>query len=159
MDLNEQCNHAIEKYYPEILRHCTYLLGGDVFGAEDCTQEVFFLLHQKKYKLIFDKNIRGWLYAASERIVMNYKRKQKRCQPMQPSEMDEIADGFSFLDKPFQSDAFDDLTDDELRLLEDYYASKQGDREAVAEKYGMTVKQLYKKIHVLRENIRKRKQG
>ena len=156
MDRDEQCDQIIKRYYPEILRHCTCLLDYDVRGAEDCTQDVFLLLHEKKSILCFHKNIRGWLYATAENIVRNYKRKQNRSQPMDPSDMEQIVDPSSIPGNTFSSSAFDDLTDQELQLLTDYYTAKQGDRNLIAEKYGMTVGQLYKKIHILREKIRKK---
>lgn len=157
MDRNKQCEQIIQKHHAEILRYCLYLLDDDLYGAEDCTQDVFLLLLQKKSSLNFDKNIRGWLYASADRIVQNYKRKQLREQSMISYEIDHIADNFSFPDDALNSSVFDILTDKELQLVKDYYDAKQGDRVGLAKKYGMTVNQLYKEIHIIREKLRKAK--
>ena len=77
MNAYKLCENAAEKYHQAIYRYCLGLLNGDVSAAEDCTQEVFLLLLEKKDSLDFDVNIRGWLYASANRIVKDYLKQER----------------------------------------------------------------------------------
>lgn len=157
MDRNKQCEQVTEQFYEEILHYCLMLLNDDICGAEDCTQDVFLLLLQKKHKLNFDQNIRGWLYASAERIVKDYKKKQQRRLSMLCGDLDQVADHSAFSEEASDVSVFEILTDQELKLLKDYYSTKQGERAVLAQKYELTLKQLYKKVHQIREKLKRNK--
>ena len=70
----EVCEAIIEKYYSDIFKFCMNDLY-DKQAAEDCTQEVFLLLFQKREKLDFTEKLRSWLYETALRICKNYRKK------------------------------------------------------------------------------------
>ena len=152
-DTGKQCAQISEQYYDEILRYCRTKLPDDEHGAEDCTQEVFLLLFEKRDALDFSGSIRGWLYAAADRILQNYGRKQSRIRQMLGFDLTEIEDRSA--EPEFTAELFASLREDELELLKAYYGAGKGERRAVARNYGMTLAQLYKCIHAIREKLRK----
>ncbi|WP_173385781.1 RNA polymerase sigma factor [Ruminococcus flavefaciens] len=68
---NEIFEMILEKYYDEILLYCLSILG-DNQSAEDCVQEVFLLLYQKRKKLYLSAVIRSWLYKTAANIVKRH---------------------------------------------------------------------------------------
>ena len=64
-----------QKYYAVILRYCRVRLHGDLQGAEDCTQEVFLVLHKKLKRLTELESILPWLYRTADREIKAYIRK------------------------------------------------------------------------------------
>ena len=143
-----------KQYYAEILRYCYKKLPNDPHGAEDCTQEVFFLLYQKAEEINFQPNIRGWLYASADRIINNYQKKQSRILQMLNVDMDQIEDPANNPEQLFTSQMLAVLPDDELDLLKAYYGANKNERREIAKKYNLTLAQLYKKIHSIRDKIR-----
>lgn len=153
MKKEKLCEAVTQKYYKAIFQFCLRLLEYDGYAAEECTQEVFVLLIQKKNKLDFGQNIRGWLYASAERICKDYRKRESRRLSHITSTLDDIKDQ-SY--DPFSSDSdsiLDFLHDDEYQLLEAYYTEEYGNRASLAEKYGMNTTQLYKKICSIRKKI------
>ena len=53
MKKEKLCEAVTQKYYKAIFQFCLRLLEYDGYAAEECTQEVFVLLIQKKNKLDF----------------------------------------------------------------------------------------------------------
>ena len=150
-----QCIHVTEQYYTEILRYCQNKLPNDIHGAEDCTQEVFLLLYQKREEIDFNQNIRGWLYASADRIISNYQKKQSRILQMLNADLMKIEDQSSNSEQVFTSRMFECLPDDELELLQAYYGAQKGERRDIAKKYNLTLAQLYKRMHLIRDKLRK----
>lgn len=147
------CDDAAQKYYKNILQFCLRLLDYDGYAAEECTQEVFMLLTVKKDKLDFGQNIRGWLYASAERICKDYRKRESRRLSHITNTLDDIKDQAY---DPFSSDSdsiLDYLSHEEYQLLKAYYTEEYGNRASLAEKYGMTTSQLYKKICSIRKKI------
>ncbi len=144
-----------EQYYAEILRYCQNKLPNDIHGAEDCTQDVFLLLYQKRDEIDFNQNIRGWLYATADRIISNYQKKQSRILQMLNIDLMEIEDRSSVSEQVFTSQMFESLPEDELELLKAYYGADKGERRDVAKKCNLTLAQLYKKLHMIRDKLRK----
>lgn len=144
-----------EQYYAEILRYCQNKLPNDIHGAEDCTQDVFLLLYQKRDEIDFNQNIRGWLYATADRIISNYQKKQSRILQMLNIDLMEIEDRSSVSEQVFTSQMFESLPEDELELLKAYYGADKGERRDVAKKCNLTLAQLYKKLHMIRDMLRK----
>ena len=155
MDRRKRCNQIIEQYYDEIVRYCIYLLKDDFRGAEDCAHETFLLLLRKQNELDFDQNIRGWLYASANRIVKDYRKKQLKFQAMLNFDLDGMNDQTVQSEDLSWSEAFDCLSDQELELLKAYYSAPKGERVDLAKKYGMPIGELYKKLHKIREKVRK----
>ena len=155
MNADKLCEKAAEKYHRAIYMYCLGLLNGDVSAAEDCTQEVFLLLLEKKDSLDFDVNIRGWLYACANRIVKEYlKRERYRQSFISDIELfdAELVDPASSIDS---ESVFDILTPEEKKLLEAYYSADYGNRTQIAPEFGLTVSQLYKRICSIRRKIAK----
>ena len=143
-----------EQYYAEILRYCQNKLPNDIHGAEDCTQDVFLLLYQKRDEIDFNQNIRGWLYASADRIISNYQKKQSRILQMLSVDLTKIEDRSSDSEQAFTSQTFACLSEDELELLKAYYGANKGERQDIAKRYNLTLAQLYKKIHAIRNKLR-----
>ena len=157
MNLNADklCVEASEKYYHPILRYCLTLLSGDLPAAEDCTQDVFVLMLEKKDSLDFQHNIRGWLYAAAERICKDYRKREARRLSHISGDLNTAEDvpapaAFSDSDS-----VFDVLTTEEYQLLIAYYSEDYGKRRQLAASYQMTPAQLTKKIHSIRQKLGK----
>lgn len=137
----------VQAHYKAILSYCTMKLRGDVHAAEDCTQEVFLLLHRKLPELT-DSNLAGWLYAAADRAVLTYRRKN----PVLPDADDYPEPS----EEPPEPGVLDELEENDRRLLSAYYAG--ADRNALAASLGVSVEALYQRVHRLRERIRRRLQ-
>ena len=56
---------------------------------------------------------------------------------------------------PDDASAFDGLAEDEYRLLEAYYVRSYGGRKELAETLGLTTIQLTRRVHSIREKLRK----
>lgn len=136
------------------MRYCRFLLKNDPSGAEDCAHDVFLLLLKKQKELNLNGNIRGWLYASADRIVKDYRKKQISLQAMLNYDLSQIEEKSFYEDELISSAAFDCLDDSELQLIKEYYTVKKGERIPLAKRYGMTVNELYKKVHSIREKLR-----
>ena len=153
------CEEAAERYYRAIYLYCLQLLNQDVLAAEDCTQDVFALMIQKKDTLDFYQNIRGWLYATADRICKDYRKREMKRTSLITASLDEITD-IPDPDSPIDSDTIlDCLSDEEVQLLKEYYSEQYGVRMLLAEKCGMTHSQLGKKIYAIRQKLKKHLKG
>ncbi|MBR3044667.1 MAG: sigma-70 family RNA polymerase sigma factor [Oscillospiraceae bacterium] len=155
MNKNRLCEDSIQKHYKSIFQFCLRLLEYDGYAAEECTQEVFFLLVQKKNTLRFDQNIRGWLYSVAERICKDYRKREARRLSYITNTLDDIRDVPSDQIFDDSESLFDKLTDEEYKLLEAYYTTEYGNRTQLAAKKGMSPTQLYKKICAIRKKLKK----
>ena len=92
MSRRDLCEDAIKKYYQAVFRYCLGLLNGNTNAAEDCTQDVFLLLVKKDTlnEVDFNRNIRGWLYAAAQRICKDYLKHLAKQKEAVPFSLDEI---------------------------------------------------------------------
>lgn len=155
MKKDKLCEDAAKKYYKSIFQFCLRILEYDGYAAEECTQEVFVLLVQKKDTLHFDQNIRGWLYSVAERICKDYRKREARRLSYITNTLDDIKD--KSVEQFFEDtdSAFDALTDEEYKLLEAYYTTEYGNRTQLAAEHGMSTTQLYKKICAIRKKIKK----
>lgn len=154
MQQNDPFDQIIERYYQAIYRYCYVRLGYDPHAADDCTQEVFLILLKKKRGLELTDGIGSWLYETADRVIKTYLRKQSRA----PAQIDPdcVADPMNALvnDHNQPSPMFSVLTAEEYDLLFAYYDSGYGDKKQLAERYGMTLLQLYKAIHNIRDKLR-----
>lgn len=154
MNKNRLCEDAIQEYYKSIFQFCLRLLDYDGYAAEECTQEVFVLLVQKKGTLRFDQNIRGWLYSVAERICKDYRKREARRLSYITNTLNDIKDVPDDQAFDHSESAFDGLTEEEYQLLEAYYTTEYGKRTQLAAKKGMSPTQLYKKICAIRKKIK-----
>lgn len=158
LEKDEQCTAAAERYYQPIYRYCLLQLGGDLSAADDCVQETFLRMLEKKDSLDFTGNIRSWLYSTAYRVIKEYRQQTRREQEMCPDDLD-----VELVSAEQESSGAEDaarllrsLSDEEYRLLEAYYDSNHGSKAAVAREYGMTMPQLYKRIQTLRLRLLRR---
>ena len=157
MENSTLCEEAIKKHYRSIFLYCFSLLNGDEAAAEDCTQDVFLLLVRKtnQNELDYSKNIRGWLYAAAQRICRDYLKRQTKQKEAVPFSLDEIKE-LPAPDEDNEADlVFDALTEDEYQLLTTYYTEQYGKRMQLARSLELTPAQLSKKISAIRKKLKK----
>lgn len=155
MDKDKLCEEAMKKDYQSILRYCLQLLGQDMHSADDCTQEVFLLFWKKRRELNFNDNIRGWLYAAADRICRDYRRKEVKRLSSIEADPEKASLQAVQMQLPDDASAFDSLSEDEYRMLEAYYAESYGERKELAKSMGLTTVQLTRRVHSIREKLRK----
>ena len=155
MTQDEQLEQQIRHYYREIYCYCISRLKHDLPGAQECTQDVFLLLTEKKAQLDLNGNIRAWLYKSAEHIISSYLRNREKHRHLPLEETVIPTDGGveRLLQETPMQKIRDCLTADELELLLQYYSRKRGDREALAVQYHMTLEQLYDEIERLKRRI------
>ncbi len=135
----------IKKYYPDILKYCSFRLRPDEQGAEDCTQEVFLVFSKKINELDMSSDVRSWLYAVADNKIKAYKKKY-------PPTVD-IED----IPKPsyemnIDGSPLDMLSEDEQKLITAYYTGD--DKLKLAQKHGVSLKALYTKVFRIKEKLR-----
>ena len=99
------------EYYDTVLGYCVTRLNGDLPGAEDCTQEVFYILQKKIQQLIQLESVLPWLFATADREIKSYKRKHP-----QNLNIDEIPEPAA--PDEMQDSVLDILDDEDRRLAE-----------------------------------------
>ncbi len=158
MDKDAQCNAAAEQYYQPLYRYCLLQLGGDLSAADDCVQETFLRMLEKKDTLDFTGNIRSWLYSTAYRVIKEYRLRNRREMELCPGDLDVEAVSAEQDTASAEEAAklLSALSDEEYRLLEAYYDSEHGSKAAVAKEYGMTMAQLYKRVQTLRLRLLRR---
>ena len=132
------------EYYETVFRYCRVRLNGDLHAAQDCTQEVFLVLHKKLKKLVDLDSILPWLYQTADREIKNYQRKHPAM-----IDIDELAD----LAAPQQEDSPLDILDEEERKLVDLYYGGV-DKYAIAKNLGISLDVLYKRMHRIRQKLK-----
>lgn len=150
----EQCTLIIEKYYREIFSYCYAKLSYSHHSAEDCTQEVFVVFFSKHERLDEGDNIRLWLYRTADNVIKAYVRKSPPpAVSLEDSpEAMNIADSGGFED--MSDSPLDILTTEERQLLEMYYNSDYGQRNAAAKRLGISLPALYRKVHKIKKKLR-----
>lgn len=158
MRLNQDdlCTMLAQRYYQPIYRYCYAKLNFDTGAAEDCTQNVFLILIQKKHRLDLSGNMQLWLYKTADRVIRNYLRKEKRYRNQISIDEIEIADSGGIPQQEPET-PLDCLSDAESALLREYYDAAYGTRIEVAEQHGMTLYELYKEIGRIRQKVKTNK--
>lgn len=134
------------EYYDTVLGYCMTRLNGDLPGAEDCTQEVFYILQKKIQQLIQLESVLPWLFATADREIKSYKRKHP-----QNLNIDEIPEPAA--PDEMQDSVLDVLDDEDRRLAALYYGG--ADKAALAQSMGISMSALYMRMYRIRETIRK----
>lgn len=152
--MSEIYDKIVHEYQQEILNFC-YSRLNNYQAAEDCTQEVFFVLFRKIKLLNLSVNIRSWLYSTAIREIKAYKRKNPTMIdineiPEQPCDEINLSD----------MNVLDELNEDEKNFISDYYSGIN--IAEIAKKYGISISAVYvrvfrikKKIHIRFENYYK----
>ncbi len=142
---NSVLDSIIKEYYKPILKYCNKYLHNNFYAAEDCTQEVFLILHQKINKLDMTRDIRPWLYRTADRVMKAYLRKHPETENL--DNIPEIAE------EPVSHESvLDILTDEERQLVELYY--NHVDKRLLAEKLGITLQSLYLKMARIKQKLK-----
>lgn len=139
----------IKMYYNAVFKYCRAALNGDYAAAEDVTQEVFLALHSKMKTLTIDKNIKLWLYRAADFEILKYIKKHPSHIPLDelPEEMlPTTEDNYNLTDS-----SLDCLTDEERKLITDYYTSE--DRSEVAKKHHIGLDVMYVRVYRIRRRL------
>lgn len=138
----------VNDYYPVILSYCYMHLGNDIHAAEDCTQEVFLMLHIKIKQLNLSINIEGWLYAVADRKIREYRRKHP-----ETVNIDTLPEQFEEPDfiSQVSDSVLDTLNPKDRRLLEIYYSGEN--RNRIAERLGLTTNALYLRVKRIRKKL------
>ncbi len=140
----------IKLYYNAILKYCRAALNGDQAAAEDVTQEVFLALHRKMTTLTIDQNIRLWLYRAADFEIKKYIKKHPSHIPLDELPEEMLPSNEDSYDLEV-SDSLECLTDDERKLLTDYYTSES--KSKVAKEHHIRLDVLYVRIHRIRRRL------
>lgn len=137
-----------KQYYEKILNFC-YAKIGDKQLAEDCTQEVFLALSKKYHSLKLSTNISAWLYGAAKNEIKRCLRKNKRERENIP-----LDDSDAIIQTCDQnSGIFEDiLTEEEYRILEEYYLNGEDISRLAADKK-LSVSAMYQRIHRIKQKI------
>ena len=136
----------IEENYGTVFRYCVSRLDGDIPAAEDCTQEVFFLMYKRIRELDLTKSILPWLYRTADHVMQTYRRKNPVHEDLEkiPEPIDETA---------FQESVLDALDEKEKALILSYYSGEEKGR--IAQSRGMTIPALYKQISRIKQKLLK----
>jgi RNA polymerase sigma factor (sigma-70 family) len=153
IDNREQFDSLVAKYYAAILRYCKVRLPNNHFAAEECTQDVFFLLFQKLPKLDLNNNIKGWLYASADRIIRNYLKRNHDRMTIETESLESISD-FPAIQPVDHSEYFQSLSDEEYSLLRQYYGADKEERVLMANALGITMDALYQRIRSIKNKVK-----
>lgn len=157
MNQDELCVIIAEKYYQPIYRYCYSKLNYDVNAAQDCTQNVFLIMIQKKNRLNLSSNMQTWLYKTADRVIRNYRRKEKKYREQIPIDEIELADHGGLPGQESET-PLDCLTEAESTLLYEYYEAAYGSRNKLAQQHNMTLYKLYKEIDRIKKKIKLHKE-
>lgn len=156
MNQDDLCAMIVERYYQPIYRYCYAKLNFDTNAAQDCTQNVFLVLIQKKHRLNLNGNIKVWLYKTADRVIRNYRRKEKQYQNQIPIDEIKLSDNGGLPNQDAET-PLDCLTAEESALLTAYYDAAYGTRNELAQQHGMTLPELYKEIERIRRKVKSNK--
>ena len=156
MNQDELCIIIAEKYYQPIYKYCYAKLNCDANAAQDCTQNVFLIMIQKKNRLNLSNNMQTWLYKTADRVIRNYLRKEKRYQNQIPIDEIELADQGGLPGQETET-PLDCLTEAESALLHEYYEAAYGTRNELANQHNMTLYELYKEIERIKKKVKSNK--
>ena len=137
------------KYYEKILNFC-YAKIGDNQLAEDCTQDVFFVLSKKMHKLRLNTNINAWLYEVAKNEIKKCQRKNRQNN----ISLDDLNDLAEIPQKPQENISLinEIVTDEEYNILKDYYLNGE-DISKLAKDKKISVSAMYQRIHRIKQKI------
>ncbi len=135
-----------------VYRYCYSALARDAVAAEDCTQEVFLIFVQKQGALkITDSTVLSWLYTTARIVVSNYRKKNPFHDGLRAAEkFEDPSYAAKFLCAILRSY----LTEEEYRLLYDYYNADHGSHRLIAARYGLQPSQLYERVRYIKRKLK-----
>lgn len=148
---NETCEMIINKFYDDIYNFCFSRLK-NTHSAEECTQEVFLILFQKRGKLDFSEKFRSWLYNTANRICKNYIKKNKNITVDIDDYAETIPDN-SLTETSLAKELYEILSKEDANLLLEYIESEYGQRKQLAKRLGITTKALYGRVDRIRQKV------
>lgn len=148
----EICEMIIEKYYNDVYNFCIIKLK-NIQAAEDCTQEVFFTLFKKRNKLDFTEQFRSWLYKTADKICKKYIRKNSSITVDISNLADELPDTNVSFEASVYREIYEILDKEDADLLLEYIEADHGDREKIAERMGITLHALYRRVDRIRKKV------
>ena len=146
----ELCELLIKQYYSSIYKYCRIKLR-DADAAEECAQEVFFLMFRKRGGLDVTKNLRAWLYGAADRICRAYLRKHRT----DTVDIDELAEELP-ADEPapsLEKIIHEALDEDEAKLFIEYTYADAEERMRISQRLGISKNAMYLRIKRIRAKI------
>ncbi|MCM1132864.1 MAG: sigma-70 family RNA polymerase sigma factor [Ruminococcus flavefaciens] len=148
---NETCEMIIDKFYDDIYNFCLSRLKNTGL-AEECTQDVFLTLFQKRGRLDFSEKFRSWLYNTADRICKNCIKKNRNITVDIDDYSDVIPDNNSGGDS-LAKELCEILGSDDADLLIEYLEADHGQRKQIARRLGITTKALYGRMDRLRQKV------
>ena len=148
----EKVEIITKQYYDSIKAYCHARLSDDFHGAEDCTQEVFFILFRKHLLLNDSEKIKTWLYKTADKVISNYLRKERNRLQV-PLEDVELSDDGGLLDV-LDGTPLDVLTESERRMITAYYGADAASRQQIADQFSMTLPALYVAISRIKKKLK-----
>lgn len=148
---NETCEIIIEKFYNDVYNFCFSRLN-NTHSAEECTQEVFLTLFQKRGRLDFTEKFRSWLYSTADKICKNYLKKNKNIT-VDIDEYSDIIPDSSTVEKPLSEELYNILSSEEADLLLEYIEADYGQRKQIAKRLGISIKALYGRIDRIKKKV------
>ena len=151
MDHKASCEEIVTLYYDSIKRYCHSRLPDDFHGAEDCTQEVFYIFIKKYDSSSSTEGIRVWLYKTADKVIRNYLRREQKHDHAALEEVTFSDDGGLAMitnDTPL-----DILSEEERRLITAYYTAPDS-KKAIAKHFGLTLPALYMAVFRIKKKLR-----
>ena|GEM_PF-4537888 len=146
MSLNNIYGEIYAEFHKLIYYHCLKKLRNHQ-DAEDCMHEVFVKLFEKQVDVCHTTKF--WLYKASDRIVMNYIRKQFRYQSAK--ELEETGTWYDPFEEKFNLGDY--LEPKETALLKDYILQRKTDVE-LSKELCITPEAVRKRVSRLKAKVR-----
>lgn len=148
----ETCAMLFEKYHRIVYNTC-YKYLKNTSAAEDCTQEVFYILLKKKSKIDLTDNLLSWLIETAKRVCKKYIRKNSKILLDIDEYSETIADKNSSVDKPLFDEVYEILDKEDADLLLEYINSDHGKRQEIAKRLGIKTTALYQRVKRIRERV------
>ena len=154
MKYNNIYDEIVATYYNEIKYYCLKKTNNKA-DAEDCAQDVFFMLWQKRKKIDFGSNIKAWLYRAADNIIKDCLRKKAKHPDLSLAEVeDEPVSDEEAVIKAKLDDALEFLKPDEHELITDYYVKKKS-ADKLAKYFNISKNAFYQRISRIKDKILK----
>lgn len=138
----------IYKQYAKRIFNFCYIHLHDKGLAEDCTQEVFFVLSRKIDTIRPDANIAAWLYSTAKFVLRRCGEKKKDIVSIE--EIGDIPD-----ESTENAGIFNDiLTEEEYLIMTRYYVDGE-DIDKLSAENNTSANTMYQRISRLKNKIRK----
>jgi len=148
----ETCAMLFEKYHRIVYNTC-YKYLKNTSAAEDCTQEVFYVLLKKKSKIDLTENLLSWLIETAKRICKKYIRKNPKVFLNIDDYSETIADKHASAERALYDEMFEILDKEDADLLLEYINSDHGKRQEIAKRLGIKTTALYQRVKRIRERV------